>query len=77
MKMAPDNKIERLRAERDDLLKANALLHALIGNREVERLRAALKEIKKTSIDEWEFQEGRVVAKVHMIAGAALEQKSP
>jgi septal ring factor EnvC (AmiA/AmiB activator) len=39
--MAPDNKIERLRAERDDLLKANALLHALIGNREaeIERLR--------------------------------------
>jgi dynactin complex subunit len=68
-----------LAAERDDLMKANALLHALIGNREaeIERLRAALKEIKKTSIDEWEFQEGRVVAKVHMIAGAALEQKSP
>jgi hypothetical protein len=42
---------------------------------EIERLRAALKEIRKTSIDEWEFQEGRVVAKVHMIAGAALEQK--
>jgi hypothetical protein len=45
MKMAPDNKIERLRAERDDLLKANALLHALIGNREaeIERLRAVLQ----------------------------------
>jgi chromosome segregation ATPase len=28
--------IERLRAERDDLMKANALLHALIGNREAE-----------------------------------------
>jgi hypothetical protein len=34
-----------LAAERDDLMKANALLHALIGNREaeIERLRAALK----------------------------------
>jgi septal ring factor EnvC (AmiA/AmiB activator) len=34
--------IDRLRAERDDLLKANALLHALIGNREaeIERLKA-------------------------------------
>jgi uncharacterized small protein (DUF1192 family) len=34
--------IERLRAERDDLMKANALLHALIGNREaeIERLKA-------------------------------------
>jgi hypothetical protein len=37
--------IERLRTERDDLMKANALLHALIGNREaeIERLRTALK----------------------------------
>jgi hypothetical protein len=34
--------IERLRAERDDLMKANALLHVLIGNREaeIEQLRA-------------------------------------
>jgi predicted RNase H-like nuclease (RuvC/YqgF family) len=34
--------IEQLRAERDDLLKANALLHALVGNREaeIERLKA-------------------------------------
>ena len=33
--------IEQLRAERDDLLNANALLHALVGNREaeIERLR--------------------------------------
>lgn len=28
--------IERLRAERDDLLKANALLHAFLSNREAE-----------------------------------------
>jgi hypothetical protein len=36
----------RLRAERDDLLKANALLHALIGNREaeIERLRKSIDE---------------------------------
>lgn len=34
--------IERQRAERDDLMKANALLHALVGNREaeIEQLRA-------------------------------------
>jgi predicted nucleic acid-binding Zn-ribbon protein len=31
---------ERLRAERDDLMKANALLHALVGNREAEIERA-------------------------------------
>jgi hypothetical protein len=39
--------IERLRAERDDLMKANALLHALIGNREaeIERLRADLRRL--------------------------------
>jgi hypothetical protein len=34
-----------LEAERDDLMKANALLHALIGNREaeIERLRVRLQ----------------------------------
>jgi hypothetical protein len=34
-----------LAAERDDLMKANALLHALIGNREaeIERLKATLQ----------------------------------
>jgi predicted phage tail protein len=45
--------IDRLRAERDDLMNANALLHALIGNRErdiaaleadIEQLRTALKD---------------------------------
>jgi hypothetical protein len=36
-----------LAAERDDLMKANALLHALIGNREaeIERLRADLRRL--------------------------------
>jgi hypothetical protein len=57
----------RLRAERDDLMKANALLHALIGNREVEivRLRAALKEIQDN---------GYRAALCHAVAKTALEQ---
>jgi chromosome segregation ATPase len=59
--------IERLRAERDDLMKANALLHALIGNREAEidRLRAALKEIQDN---------GYRSALCHAVAKTALEQ---
>jgi hypothetical protein len=62
--------IERLRAERDDLMKANALLHALIDNREaeIERLRAALKEIQNN---------GYRAALCHAVAKTALEQKSP
>jgi dynactin complex subunit len=62
--------IERLRAERDDLMKANALLHALIGNREaeIERLRAVLKEIRDN---------GYRSALCHAVAKTALEQKSP
>jgi hypothetical protein len=59
--------LKRLRAERDDLMKANALLHALIGNREVEivRLRAALKEIQDN---------GYRAALCHAVAKTALEQ---
>jgi hypothetical protein len=56
--------------ERDDLMKANALLHALIGNREaeIERLRAVLKEIQNN---------GYRAALCHAVAKTALEQKSP
>jgi hypothetical protein len=40
--------IERLRAERDDLMKANALLRALISNREaeIEQLRAIFQALR-------------------------------
>jgi hypothetical protein len=59
-----------LAAERDDLMKANALLHALIGNREaeIERLRAALQQITSGGLGLFGSKE---------VARAALEQKSP
>jgi lipid A disaccharide synthetase len=65
--------IEPLRAERDDLLKANALLHALIGNREaeIERLRAALKGAIEA------IERGSTTAPVLECLRSALEQKSP
>jgi dynactin complex subunit len=69
--------IERLRAERDDLMKANALLHALIGNREaeIERLRAALKQITSGGLGLFGSKE---VARAALDKiDAALEQKSP
>jgi hypothetical protein len=54
----------------DDPAKANAILHALIANREaeIERLRAALKEIQDN---------GYRAALCHAVAKTALEQKSP
>jgi hypothetical protein len=38
-----------LAAERDDLMKANALLHALIGNREAEIERLRSRRVTKIS----------------------------
>jgi hypothetical protein len=66
-----------LAAERDDLLKANALLHTLIGNREaeIERLRAVLKEITSGGLGLFGSKE---VARAALDKiDAALEQKSP
>jgi hypothetical protein len=59
-----------LAAERDDLMKANALLHALIGNREaeIEQLRAALKQITSGGLGLFGSKQ---------VARDALEQKSP
>jgi hypothetical protein len=73
-----------LAAERDDLLKANALLHALIGNREaeIERLRAVLKEITSGGLGLFGSKEVARAALDKIDAAldkidAALEQKSP
>ena len=47
-------KAREFKAERDDLLKANQILQALIGNRdaEVDRLRAALLKIEQETIED-------------------------
>jgi hypothetical protein len=71
--------IERLRAERDDLMKANALLHALIGNREaeIERLRAVLNDGWSTLalFNVNNYHPTLVSLQAQLLA--ALEQKSP
>jgi hypothetical protein len=61
-----------LAAERDDLMKANALLHALIGNREaeIERLRAVFKDGWATLA----LYHTLVTLQAQLLAG--LEQKS-
>jgi hypothetical protein len=68
-----------LAAERDDLMKANALLHALIGNREaeIERLRAALKDGWSTLalLNVKNYHPTLVALQAQLLA--ALEQKSP
>jgi uncharacterized small protein (DUF1192 family) len=70
--------IERLRGERDDLMKANALLHALIGNREaeIERLRAVLKDGCATLalFNVKNYHPTLVTLQAQLLAG--LEQKS-
>jgi hypothetical protein len=71
--------IEQLRAERDDLMKANALLHALISNREAEikHLRAALKDGWSTLalFNVKNYHPALVTLQAQLLAG--LEQKSP
>jgi hypothetical protein len=77
--------IERLRAERDDLMKANALLHALISNREaeLERLRAALKPFADMATfalrTPGDCAHGTMTVEINrlLFAKGALEQKSP
>jgi hypothetical protein len=67
-----------LAAERDDLMKANALLHALIGNREaeIERLRAVLRDAWSTLelFNVWHYHPTLVTLQAQLLAG--LEQKS-
>ena len=67
-----------LAAERDDLMKANALLHALIGNREaeIERLRAVLKDGWSTLalFNVKNYHPTLVTLQAQLLAG--LEQKS-
>jgi chromosome segregation ATPase len=83
---------DRLAAEIDDLMKANALLHALIGNREaeIERLRIDLatysKETEATEnrIIDAEFKAQELKAEIRQLWAVikgfvkyTLEQKSP
>jgi lipid A disaccharide synthetase len=70
--------IERLRADKD-VMKANALLHALIGNREaeIERLRAVLKDGWATLalFNVKNHHHTLVTLQAQLLAG--LEEKSP
>lgn len=71
---------ERLKAENAkiwadfDVLKATVLANERAKDAEIERLTAALKRITKTSYYEWEFRDGAVIGKIHIIARDALEQ---